>query len=123
MTEEKQETERQKWLRRNQEATFYKVQPDFGKRSNTYRVSKITCGEVVDMYHVTIKHPDDDAAMEVFCDCMGFRRQKFAPRQHKHVRAVLDFLSRDDIEWAEYNFSGVGKNTTITFRRDSNGTQ
>lgn len=105
------ETTRQKHLRHTQEVTFYRVQEDLGGRA--YRVVKRVMDVETDIYHVTIK--DDD----IWCDCPGFRRQKFALERHKHIRVVRDYIKRGCPTWAEYNFRGSGKTTKIKFARSS----
>lgn len=111
------ETEKQKHDRRRQEATVYRVEEDFGKRSGIYRLSKRTLDVELDVYHVTYKPATGDDEAHIWCDCPGFKRQKFAHDRHKHVRAVKDFIKRGSPKHAEYRFIGAGKNTKIKFVR------
>ncbi len=99
------ETQKQKQVRRTQESTIYRVQEDLGGKA--YRVAKRILDVEMEVYHVTIR---DDV---VWCDCPGFRRQKFAKMKHKHVRAVLDYIARGKPYYANYLFIGVGKHTKI----------
>jgi len=115
MSEEREETERQKNIRRTQEATVYRVQQDFDKKFHTYRVTKLVIDEPVETYHVTLKVAPEGAGEEIFCDCPGFLRQKFEPSRHKHVRVVKDFVSRGSPKYADYRFVGAGRNTKIRF--------
>ena len=108
------ETEKQKQDRRRQEATVYRVERDLGPHGSVYRVAKRTLDVEVDVYHVTYKEALNGDA-EVWCDCPGFRRQKFAKEKHKHVRAVKDYLKRGKPDYADYAFRGVGKHTKIRF--------
>lgn len=100
------ETVKQKNVRRTQEATVYRVQKDFGGAA--YRVSKRTIDVELEAYHVTFNKAD-----EPWCDCPGFFRQKFAKERHKHVRAVRDYIARGEPDYADYRFTGFGKNTKV----------
>ena len=111
MIERSNETETQKRIRRTQEATVYRVQEDFGRGSGVYRIAKRTIDVEVEVYHVQIGKDT------VWCDCPGFRRQKFDVEQHKHIRAARDYISRGSPEYIDYRFLGAGKNTQIKFVR------
>lgn len=107
------ETERQQRVRETQEMTIYRVQKDFGRGSDVYRVTKLVIGVPTDVYHVT--HPHIGVNREPFCDCPGFIRQKFDKDRHKHVRIVRDYISRGEPTYADYRFIGAGKSTKIRF--------
>lgn len=106
---EREETTKQKHTRRTQEATVYRVEQDFGGRSEVYRLSKRTLDVEVEVYHVTIAEKGD------WCTCPGFARQKFDKTKHKHVRAVQDYIKRGSPKHADYRFIGAGANTKIRF--------
>ena len=100
------ETDKQKQIRRTQEATIYRVQKDFG--GSAYRVSKRVIDVEMEVYHVSFTNAGDP-----WCDCPGFHRQLFAKEKHKHVRAVRDYIARGKPDYADYQFTGVGKHTKI----------
>jgi len=97
-------------------ATRYRVTQDFGKRSGVYRVSKVIWDVEVEVYHVQLDLDRNPTIM--WCDCMGFRGQKFPHIEHKHVRLVADYQRRCEPTWAEYMLEGTGRNTTITFTKE-----
>lgn len=101
------------------EATAYRVQKDFGIRSNVYRIDKLVMGVEVDNYHVTVEFaPGMQARIaSLWCDCPGFRNQHFAQAEHKHVKLVLDYLERGAPGWAEYTLIGTGQKAKIKFLR------
>ena len=100
------------------EATTYRVQRAFGKKSNVCQIDKLVMGVEVDQYHVTIKM-EGRATLDLWCDCPGFRRQNFPKIEHKHVKLALDYQKREHPKWAEYTIHGAGKNTEIEFLRGS----
>jgi len=97
-----------------QAVTRYRVQKDFARGFDIYRVSKMVMDVETEYYHVTLK---DNA--EPFCDCPGFIRQKFDLSKHKHVRVVRDYISRGSPTWCDYRFKGAGKETKIRFLESS----
>ncbi len=112
MTKEEEEEAR--------EAITYRICKDFGEKSNVYRIDKIICETVADSYHVTI-HPNRPGGtlreQDVWCDCMGMRRQTYPHTQHKHVVLALDFIERGLPGGATYTIIGTGKNAKIKFLR------
>ena len=96
-------------------ATHYRVCVNFGKGSNVYRVSKVVWDVEVEIYHVQLNL--NRMPPIVWCDCMGFRGQKFPHIEHKHIRLVIDYQKRGEPQWAEYMLKGTGRKTTIKFTR------
>ncbi len=100
-----------------EEATYYRVAKAFGATGDVYEVRRFVDGKPEGLYYVTL-----NPGQVVWCDCPGFKHQKFAHMDHKHVKLVAHFQMLEladtilDIEppmWAKYKIKGTGANTTI----------
>jgi len=99
-----------------QDATVYRIEKAFGKVKGVYRVSKRVIDEEVNAYHVTVKPSNNESVpLDLWCDCPGFRRQKFPQIEHKHVRMALHYQSIGEPVHADYKFTGTGRNTIIQY--------
>ena len=108
------ETARQKNIRRTLEATVYRIEKAFGKTLGVYRISKRVIDVEVDSYHASIKKDPATGQLEYWCDCPGFRMQKYPQWEHKHIRMALDYRQvLGEPEYADYKFTGSGRHTTI----------
>ncbi len=95
----------------------YVVIKDFGKKSNAYKITKLQMGVELDNYHCSVRYIDELEGAAVWCDCPGFRRQKFDKMQHKHIMLVLDYQKRGEPTSATYTIIGTGRNAKIKFLR------
>lgn len=102
--------------------TDYVVKHNHEPFSDTYDVSKYVSGELKDTFTVTLKWnrvEEPRVPVTVWCDCPGFKNQKFAHLDHKHVKVVSDFqrIERRCIgqkpEFARYRIRGTGAHTQI----------
>ncbi len=98
--------------KRRLEVTVYRIEKDFGKKSNAYRVSKRVLDHEVDFYHCNVTL--DPKGLHIWCSCPGFHHQKFPKDEHKHVRIMMHYRALGEPEYAEYRFRGTGRNTIIT---------
>ncbi len=101
------------------DVTLYRIQKDFGDKSNTYRIDKLVACVEMDTYHIQINPIRENGIGTLWCDCQGFRRQKFAFDKHKHILIGFDYIERDTPEWAEYTIKGTGVNAKIRFIRSA----
>ncbi len=101
------------------ELTIYRIQKDFGDKSNTYRIDKLVACVETSNYHIQINPINDAGVGTLWCDCQGFRRQKFDKTKHKHIRIGFDYIARGRPEWAEYTIEGTGANAKIEFLRSA----
>jgi len=102
--------------------TCYRVAKAFGATGDTYEVRKLLMNDNLEreqkgLYYVTLNQKG-----LVWCDCTGFRIQKFAHRDHKHVKLVAHFqaleqadeaLNRGAPAFAQYHIRGTGAHTKI----------
>ena len=88
----------------------YVIERDFGKHSNTFRLSKRLMTVEVDNYHVTL----GDVPSKHWCTCPGMARQQFPREEHKHVKIAVDFVDRG-LEMASYRLEGTGRAAEIVF--------
>ena len=95
--------------------TTYRVCSTFGRLSNAFLIEKRILDVTVDRYHVSIQQELSGEITSVWCDCPGFRMQKYAHLEHKHIKLVLDFQQRGEPTWAEYGMAGTGQKAVITF--------
>ncbi len=98
------------------EATKYRISRVV---AHSYRIVKTIMGVETDAYSIQIKTAH---GADVWCDCPGFRIQQFPHAQHKHIMLGMDYIARGEPEWVDYRMTGTGKNATIHFIGDSNGT-
>lgn len=82
---------------------------------DTYLIKKIipATGIVVDVYNTTLELPNDpdDAPEKLWCDCLGFRMQKYNKMRHKHVKIVLAYLALGQPPEADFTLTGSGEGT------------
>jgi len=87
---------------------LYVVQKREGDHYNINKVRKDDPKKILDSYGLTIKRKKD-GTWDLWCDCMGFRRQNYPKIEHKHVRIIIDYLERGQPEWAEYSIRDLPK--------------
>jgi len=104
--------------RDRRELTLYVIEKAFGKVKGVYRISKQVLDHEVDAYHVTVKLEGDDTTVQLWCDCQGFRRQKFPQLEHKHIRIALHYQSIGEPTKAIYRLKGVGQATKVQFIKE-----
>jgi len=98
-------------------ATRYRVQKAFGATGDVYEVRRFVSEEPAGLYHVTL-NLDGDSHI-IWCDCPGFKRQKYAHMEHKHIKLVLHFQALERADkiappaYATYRIKGTGANATI----------
>ena len=91
------------------DATRYTVHRALKSKTLMYQVNKEICGVSVEHYWVSIK------SREVYCDCAGFRIQKYPKIEHKHVKIVQDWKDRGEPEGAQYTIKGTGAAAEIIY--------
>lgn len=95
-----------------QEAAVYRIfvnKHASGEQSKThYTIEKRIMDTPVELYAVTIKS-EGRADLQLWCDCPGFRVQKYPKIDHKHIKIAMDYQSRGQPEWAEYRILGKNK--------------
>ena len=86
-----------------------------GTPSQTFRITKNVMDVPQETYDVTIKGNEEK---DVWCTCMGFVRQTYDKRQHKHVRLIMDWQLRGSPPATEhrYHMIGSGKDVKIKFK-------
>ncbi len=87
---------------------------DGNVRHDTYRIEKSLYGGVgMEQYLVELPKKvmaDDLEHLEpedVYCNCMGYRMQKYDKRLHKHVQLVFDFVRRGQPLFVDYTLADV----------------
>ncbi len=105
-----------------EQRTIYCVAKAFGNTGHTYEVRKMFGGDQQSLILVTVKQQVGEEII-LWCDCPGFRMQKYAHIEHKHIKLVIDFQDRvehePDIEWAEYRIFGTGQKASIEWWNDN----
>lgn len=101
------------------EVTFYRIKK-YG--NHTYYIAKEVCGIEVESYQITIdpSRNTENGDGALWCNCPGFRIQKFPQAQHKHIKIGFDYRKRGEPEWALYRMNGTGSKAKIHFVEDSN---
>lgn len=80
-------------------------------RQRHYQINKLTIGvDTGDKYWVQLNGRD-----KFWCDCPGFRRQKFPAIDHKHVKIAMDFHDRGEPAKALYKIHGTGVHAKIEY--------
>lgn len=95
---------------------------DFRPLEGHFRIRKYPPGmeEHTDIYDVTIKG-NNRGDYDLWCDCMGFRIQKFPKIQHKHIQLAMHFMELDDVEWALYRIKGRNRIVLVQTSLDVEG--
>ncbi len=101
-----------------EQRTQYVVAKAFGQGSETYSVKRLLDNIQEEIYFVTVTWEpkvlgQDRIPKVLWCDCMGFRMQKYAYVQHKHIKLVIDFQKRGDPLFAMYRIRGTGGKAVI----------
>lgn len=101
--------------RRLERRTFYKVTKANG--AHMYDVRRFLDYDFEKWYSVTLMPGDEDEGVSdiIWCDCTGFKIQKFPHIDHKHIKLVLDYQERGEPMWAKYRIQGTGAVTAIEF--------
>ena len=81
---------------RLEQATHYRVAKAFGATGDVYEVRRFVNEEQAALYHVTLNTVRDAHIM--WCDCPGFRRQKYAYIEHKHIKLVAHFQALEQAD-------------------------
>ena len=97
-------------------ATLYRINK-YG--NNQYLIKKLICGVEMEDYHITINPLRDNGMGTLWCNCPGFRIQRFPHDQHKHIKIGFDYQKRGEPTWAEYRMTGTGAKAVIRFIKDS----
>ena len=99
--------------------TTYKVTKAFGDTGHSYNVTKHVDGEhkLLDSHMlVTVKWDKEKEPyypVVIWCSCSGFKCQKFAHIDHKHIKLVLDFQKHGEPDEVLYKIHGTGGHTEI----------
>lgn len=98
---------------RLERATKYRVEKSKITPHN-YEIRRFIDGEFEALYHVTVKWDKDDPEPSVlWCDCAGFKCQKFAHIAHKHIKIVLNYMAHNEPNHSWYRIRGTGAKTEI----------
>ncbi len=92
------------------DATCYTIFRTGNSKLRHYQINKEIMGVDVDKYWVQLK-----GSKECWCDCPGFKRQKFPKMEHKHVKIAMDFSLRGEPTGAHYTITGTGAKTTVEY--------
>lgn len=92
------------------EMTTYTIWRTGSSRKKHYQLNKLVCGVEVEKYWVQL-----DGRGRFWCDCPGFRRQKFPAIDHKHVKIAVDFSERGEPLKALYKIHGTGATSEIEY--------
>lgn len=89
--------------------------------SNRYKIVKTIMEVETDFYSIQINPIRENGMGTLWCDCPGFRIQRFPHDKHKHILLGMDYIARGEPEWADYRMTGTGAKAKIHFIGDSNG--
>ena len=73
--------------------------------------------EPLEQYDVTV--PQVSTADKVFCNCMGFRRQNYDKKDHKHIRLVIEFIKHLEPAGRVYRLDGPSHNVSVIVVKES----
>lgn len=97
-------------------STTYQVCKSRHDMPHHYEVLRRVNGVNEDLFYVTLKMSDDSIMPKViWCDCPGFKGQKFAHIDHKHIKLVRHYQALGEPGWATYRIHGTGAHTEIEF--------
>ena len=94
-----------------------KAAPNVG---HTHEIRRKEDGKMKALYYVTLTYSHGGAPKVIWCDCAGFKRQKYAHMEHKHIKLAVDYNERVPDDYGEaitgvYQIHGTGANAEIEF--------
>lgn len=92
--------------------TRYTVCKAAASMGHGYEVRRLVDGKQKALYYVTlVLHPG--GIPTIWCDCPGFRMQKYAHIEHKHVKLVMEYQDCGEPLLSTFIMKGTGQNVTI----------